>query len=124
MACTAVFSFTGGLCFYRIKNGRSEAMKYVKAQDILPDEVVKIIQEYIDGAFIYIPRKDGVRKAWGENSGARNHLKQRNSEIFARYQKGIAVTELAREFYLSEQSVRRVIGQEKKRISSSLHNRL
>lgn len=32
-------------------------MKYIKAQDVLPEEIVKIIQEYIDGEYLYIPRK-------------------------------------------------------------------
>ena len=32
-------------------------MKYIKATDVLPVEILEIIQEYIDGEDIYIPRK-------------------------------------------------------------------
>ena len=35
-------------------------MKYVKAQDVLPKEILKIIQEYVDGKYLYIPRKNEV----------------------------------------------------------------
>ena len=43
-------------------------MKYKKASDILPIEIIEKIQEYIDGDFLYIPRKDINRKKWGEKS--------------------------------------------------------
>ena len=98
-------------------------MKYVKAQNVLPEEVIKIIQEYIDGEFIYIPRKDGQQKAWGEKSGTRDSLKSRNSSIYKKYMEGATVAELTLEFYLSEQSIRRIISQEKT-FSTSLHNHL
>ncbi len=32
-------------------------MKYEKAQNILPEDVIELIQEYIDGGYLYIPRK-------------------------------------------------------------------
>ena len=44
-------------------------MKYIKALDVLPEEIIKIIQEYIDGEYLYVPRKDENHKSWGENSG-------------------------------------------------------
>ncbi len=99
-------------------------MKYVKAQNVLPAEVIRIIQQYVDGEFIYVPRKEGSQKAWGEKSGARDSLKERNSRIYAEYTSGIKVSELSRSYYLSEQSVRRILSQEKSRCSNSLHNGL
>lgn len=63
----------------------------------------------------YIPRKDGSQKAWGEKSGARDSLRERNRRIYERYSAGADVGELCSEFYLSEQSIRRIISQEKKR---------
>jgi Mor family transcriptional regulator len=90
-------------------------MKYVKAQNVLPEEVIKTIQKYIDGEYIYIPRKDGSQRAWGENSGARDSLRERNCRIYERYRAGANVGELCCEFFLSEQSIRRIICQEKKR---------
>lgn len=99
-------------------------MKYVKAINVLPEEVIKIIQQYIDGEFIYIPRKAGKQKAWGEKSGTRDNLKKRNIEIFAKYKNGATVADLTMAYYLSEQSIRRVISQEKACFSNSLHTHL
>ena len=89
-------------------------MKHVKALDVLPIEVIKIIQEYVDGEYLYIPRKHGKHKNWGEKSGIRNSLKVRNNEIYKKYLDGSSVNELAKEYYLSEKSIRRIIGQEKR----------
>lgn len=44
-------------------------MGYVKAQDVLPEEVLKLLQDYVDESYLYIPRKEGKQKAWGEKSG-------------------------------------------------------
>lgn len=89
-------------------------MKYIKAQKVLPEEIIKIIQKYVDGEFIYIPRKDGRQKAWGENSGARKSLEERNRQIYLKYREGSSVDDLSGEYFLSEQSIRRIISQEKK----------
>ncbi|AIY82849.1 CD3324 family protein [Clostridium baratii] len=89
-------------------------MSYKKAQDVLPEEILKIIQEYIDGEYIYIPRKNENHKSWGEKSGIRNSLKIRNNEIYKKYLNGATINELAQEYYLSEKSIRRIIGQEKR----------
>ncbi|SHJ05706.1 Mor transcription activator family protein [Clostridium cavendishii DSM 21758] len=88
-------------------------MKYVKAHDVLPEEMVKILQEYVDGKYLYIPRKDENHKSWGEESGIRGSLKIRNNEIYKKYMDGATITELTQEYYLSEKSIRRIISKEK-----------
>lgn len=88
-------------------------MEYIKANNVLPEEMIKAIQEYVDGEFLYIPRKDDNRKAWGEKSGARDMLKNRNNEIFLRYNEGMPVRELSKMYYLSEQSIRRIINEQR-----------
>ncbi len=99
-------------------------MKYQKAQNVLPEEVIKIIQEFIDGEFIYIPRKDGQQKAWGEKSGTKHSLMARNTQIYREYTKGLSVSELVGKYYLSEQSIRRIISQVKCNFSNSVHSHL
>ncbi|WP_338595547.1 CD3324 family protein [Clostridium baratii] len=89
-------------------------MSYKKTQDVLPEEILKIIQEYIDGEYIYIPRKNENHKSWGEKSGIKDSLKIRNNEIYKKYLNGATINELAQEYYLSEKSIRRIIGQEKR----------
>ncbi len=84
-------------------------MKYLKAKNILPDELIKEIQKYVDGEFLYIPRVVGKEIGWGEISGTKDYLKERNSLIYQKYSEGIKVSSLADEYFLSEQSIRRII---------------
>lgn len=72
-------------------------MKYVKAQDVLPEKIVKIIQEYADGKYLYVPRKKENHKAWGEKSGIKNSLKVRNNKIYKKYIDGATINELTQE---------------------------
>ncbi|WP_283700263.1 CD3324 family protein [Clostridium perfringens] len=89
-------------------------MKYVKAQDVLPEEIIEILQKYVDGKYLYIPRKNENQKAWGENSGIRKSLNSRNTEIFKKYKDGTSINTLAKEYFLSEKSIRRIISDKKK----------
>lgn len=41
-------------------------MSYKKAIDILPRNILSAVQQYIDGEYIYIPRKEDKKQAWGE----------------------------------------------------------
>lgn len=92
-------------------------MKYIKAQDVLPDEMIKLLQQYVDGQYLYIPRKNKNHKAWGEKSGIKNSLEIRNNEIYEKYINGMTIDELTKEYYLSDKSIRRIIG-EKRRLFS------
>lgn len=40
-------------------------MKYENAQNVLPSEIIEVIQHYIDGSYLYIPKKDEDKKRWG-----------------------------------------------------------
>ena len=42
-------------------------MRYQKANEILPVELVELIQDYIDGEYVYIPRKQENKKGLGGN---------------------------------------------------------
>ena len=37
-------------------------MKYKKAQDILPQYMIDDLQQYIEGGYIYIPKKEENKK--------------------------------------------------------------
>ncbi len=88
-------------------------MGYRKAEEILPPHLVKLIQTYIDGANIYIPRKENNKKEWGSKTQIRQELKERNSLILADYQKGVCVRKLADQYFLSEKSIQRIIRETK-----------
>lgn len=84
-------------------------MRYVKADTILPDRLVKEIQKYIQGEYVYIPTELGTRKKWGENSGNREYLKARNEDIKRKYKSGYTIKNLAEEFFLSVDSIRKIV---------------
>ncbi|WP_346870761.1 CD3324 family protein [Clostridium sp. UBA5119] len=84
-------------------------MKYKNAQKILPKEIIKIIQQYVDGSYLYIPRKDENRKSWEENSGFKNELIERNTQIYKSFNNGSSVKELANKYYLTQNSIRKII---------------
>ncbi|MFR6017353.1 MAG: CD3324 family protein [Paraclostridium sordellii] len=84
-------------------------MKYKKAQNILPKDVLDLVQKYIDGDYIYIPKKDNNKKSWGEVSGIKTELKTRNLEIYSKYLQGTSIKQLSKEYFLSESSIRRIL---------------
>ena len=66
-------------------------MSYRKAEEILPRELIEVIQQYVDGENIYIPRKLEHRKGWGERTQARQELDARNSAICREHREGASV---------------------------------
>ena len=86
-------------------------MSYIKAEEILPEELIRRIQEYADGVYIYIPRRPGNRQPWGQETGYKAELKLRNDRIRNDYAAGENVTALSRKYHLSEKSIRRILQQ-------------
>ena len=84
-------------------------MSYIKAEETLPEELIRQIQEYADGVYIYIPRKPGTRHIWGAETGYRSELKERNDQIRKDYASGERVPVLSRKYHLSEKSIRRIL---------------
>ena len=84
-------------------------MSYIKAEEVLPEELIRQIQQYIDGAYIYIPRKPGTRQPWGQRTDYKAELKMRNERIRNDDGAGESVTELSRRYHLSEKSIRRIL---------------
>ncbi|MFZ5353986.1 MAG: CD3324 family protein [Bacillota bacterium] len=89
-------------------------MSYVKAVDVLPEELLDLIQNYIDGKYIYIPRKECNRKDWGETTQSKKELADRNVTIYMRYKAGTSVNILSEMFYLSPKSIQRIISKMRK----------
>lgn len=89
-------------------------MSYVKAVDVLPDAILELIQNYVDGEYIYIPRKEDNKKSWGENTDYRKEIEKRNSMIYEEYKTGVKVKVLAEQYFLSEKSIQRIVLQKSK----------
>ena len=90
-------------------------MGYRKAETILPPEVVALIQQYVDGEYIYIPRREGKRRSWGETTGCRKETSERNRRIYRDYRAGMRMKELAEKSFLSIKSIQRIVTEERKR---------
>ena len=83
-------------------------MKYENAKDILPASLLREVQKYAEGKAIYIPKRERA-KGWGEASGYREKLNKRNSLICNRYSAGRSILEIAEEFYLSPETVKKIV---------------
>ena len=72
------------------------------------------LQEYVEGMYIYIPKKEESKKKWGESTSARERLLMRNAAIYQEYQQGMPKQELAQRYYLSEKSIQRILSLQRK----------
>ncbi|MDU2490912.1 MAG: CD3324 family protein [Clostridium celatum] len=83
-------------------------MKYINAAEVLPEKLLNEIFNYVDGELLYIPTSSRKRK-WGELSGSREYYKKRNSEIINKYKDGETITNIAKRYCLSYDSVRKIV---------------
>ncbi|MFC6331868.1 CD3324 family protein [Paenibacillus septentrionalis] len=84
-------------------------MKYVKGNRIFPDKLLREIQTYIQGEYVYIPQIEGARKKWGVKSGQRERLARRNAEIRARFKNGVAIEQLTMTYHLSHETIKKIV---------------
>ena len=82
-------------------------MSYINATDVLPKELIEIIQQYISGKTLYIPCKE--KKNWGSESKIKQYYITRNHEMCFKYKNGVTVKELSEEYSLSLKSIQRII---------------
>lgn len=68
-------------------------MKYENGKDLLPPDLLRQVQKYAAGKTIYIPSMGKV--SWGETSGYRRYLWERNQEIRQKWQQGQSAEQLA-----------------------------
>ncbi len=87
-------------------------MSYIRAEEVLPKELIETIQQYVNGKAIYIPSTS--KKEWGSHTDTRQYLIQRNHEISQKYQGGSSIASLAKQFSLSEKSIQRIVREGKR----------
>ncbi|MFB7159287.1 CD3324 family protein [Lysinibacillus sp. NPDC056232] len=90
-------------------------MSYKKAKHILPAELLELVQEYVDGEYIYIPRRAEHKKDWGSNTATRKELDVRDFNIYNDYLLGMDTATLGEKYYLSLKSIQRIVLKEKRR---------
>ncbi|MEN6316761.1 MAG: CD3324 family protein [Clostridiaceae bacterium] len=84
-------------------------MKYKNAKNVLPENLVKELQLYVQGEMIYVPGNGPNRAGWGESNGTRETYASRNREINLLFQSGTAMVEIAERYHLSEYSIKKII---------------
>ena len=89
-------------------------MGYHKAGDILPTSLLTAVQEFVDGEYIYIPRKLCNKKSWGDVTRSKETTRKRNLEIYQNYLGGVSVIQLTEKYCLSDKAVYKVIALMKK----------
>ncbi|SHI27261.1 MULTISPECIES: CD3324 family protein [Butyrivibrio] len=82
-------------------------MSYIKAETILPQDLIEVIQQYVSGKNIYIPCKE--KQDWGSQTHSKQYYAARNRNIYKEYKNGFTVTDLSKKYSLSEKSVYRVL---------------
>ena len=83
-------------------------MKYENAKDVLPPELLAEVQKVAGGKLLYVPIAEEA-KGWGTESGYRKKLLKRNQTIYNEYVAGKTVSELADEFFLSTDSIKKIV---------------
>lgn len=68
-------------------------MRYQKAEDVLPAELLAQIQRYADGVYLYIPRRPDHRQSWGNSTRYREELRKRNESIRFLHREGCPMVE-------------------------------
>ena len=87
-------------------------MSYLNAKEVFPPEILEIIQEYVQGACVYIPRRENDKRR-SERAGA-NELRERNAEIRKAYAEGVSVRRLSEKYFLSPQAIYKILAGERK----------
>lgn len=89
-------------------------MEYLNARDILPTELLEQVKKYAAGKYLYVPQNENDMKSWGELSGYRKQLRKRNRMITNKFQYGVTIEELSEEYFLSEETVKKIVYSKKK----------
>ena len=83
-------------------------MKYRNARDILPDDLIEILQEYFQGGYLYIPKKEECVSN-KTRTEYKTELMKRDQHIFLKYLEGWSNKKLGILYHLSGSSIRRII---------------
>ena len=86
-------------------------MSYIRADEILPRDLLEALQQYAEGKLLYIPSKE--KQKWGSGTAAQAFFLERNKSILEAYQGGMRIQELALRFSLSEKSIQRILREQK-----------
>ncbi|MDE6738625.1 MAG: hypothetical protein K2K07_06000 [Lachnospiraceae bacterium] len=87
-------------------------MKYQNANNVLPQELLEQIQEYVQGEYLYIPIQS--KRSVESVTAYKTELEKRDAQIYRKYLEGIGRKRLSEIYHLSESSIRRIIINQRK----------
>ncbi len=108
-------SITGGLRCSSLVGANGKELTggcwpmYLNAEDVLPPCLLRQVQEYVQGQELYIPKGSEDRAGWGQRNGTKRKLALRNQEIRHRYAAGERIHSLMEAYYLSYDSIRKIV---------------
>jgi len=82
-------------------------MKYRNALELLPLQLLKELQQYVQGETLYIPKIK--RKPWGEGTGAKTLYSKRNADIRNQFLCGTGLEQLSSAYSISEDAVKKIV---------------
>lgn len=88
-------------------------MKYENANNVLPEELLSVIQKYYQGGYLYIPKESYCEAK--RQTDYKMELEKRNQHIYLKHLEGKTNGQLGNIYHLSESSIRRIISKEKRR---------
>ncbi|MDF2543392.1 MAG: hypothetical protein K0S47_3110 [Herbinix sp.] len=84
-------------------------MNYQRADTIFPEELLSEIQKYIQDGLIYVPKSKNLHKKWGDNTGSRQAIQNRNKEISYKFHDKVCIEQLATEYFLSVETIKKIV---------------
>lgn len=87
-------------------------MKYKNAYNVLPEELLALVQEYVQGEYIYVPVRD--KRIEESHTDYKVELEKRDTHIYTKYLEGMSNKRLSQMYNLSESSIRRIIVKQRK----------
>ena len=84
-------------------------MKCLKAVNILPKDLLSAVQKYVQGGLLYIPKTKESRKKWGENTGYRSYVEERNNAMRMKFLTSDSIDNLAAEYNLAVETVKKIV---------------
>lgn len=84
-------------------------MKHSNATNILPEELLFEIQQYIQGELLYIPKLKSNYKKWGDTTQSKISTSIRNDKIRSAFDNGATIKELCKKYFLSQASIKKIV---------------
>ena len=93
-------------------------MEYKNARDILPTELVKVLQNYVQGTYLYIPKRVEDYIKSHHRTDYKVELEKRNYHIYLKHLEGWSDEKLAIFYNLSRSSIRRIVLYHKRKVEN------